>query len=503
MSSSICRSRRSRRRPALLATASLVALAVVLVSGACAGSNGAPDPAAVAAVAEPEGDVTAFVDVTVVPMTGEPGREQALAGQTVLVRGDRIVELGPAGEVPVPAGARLVKGRGRVLIPGLVDMHVHLPPDEGAVGDGSWRTLQLLLAHGVTTARSLAGHPSHPAIRERVAAGELPGPTLYVAAPALHMNSAKTPEEAREAVRRAETDGFDLIKSHHLVDPEVYAAVQEEAAATGLPVAGHVANQIGLERAMAAGMQIEHLDGFLAALLPPDSPAVQGAGLWGQIPPAPILDVVDRERLPALAREMAAQGVWNTPTLALFEKITDTEADVAELRALPAMRWVSAAALDQWAAQREQMGGAFAELGEPFRQIRREIVAALHEAGAPLLAGSDTSQLFHLAGPGLHDEIEALTGAGLPPAAALRAATAAPARYFDLQPDHGSATGRPADFGRIAPGLRADLVLLERNPLDDVTATREIDGVMVRGRWLDRTELDRMLGEVERVVSEP
>lgn len=448
-------------------------------------------------------DVTAFVDVTVVPMRGEPGEpgeETALPGQTVLVSGDRITAVGSADDVPVPAGARVIDGAGRTLIPGLVDMHAHLPQAPAADGDASWRTLRLLLAHGVTTARSLSGHPSHPEIRQRVAAGEVLGPTLYVAAPALHDGNTASPEAAREAVRQAESQAFDLIKSHHLTDPEVWAAVQEEARAQGLPVSGHVSHQVGLDRAIAAGQQIEHLDAFLAALLPPDSEAAATAHAWAQVPPAAVLGAVDMDRLPALARQVAASGAWNGPTLALFEKLSDTDTSTEALRGAPEMRWVPAAALDQWSAQRGQMAGAFSGL-DGFVEMRREIVLALHRAGAPLLAGSDTTQLFHLAGPGLHDEIAAFRAAGLPAGAALRTATAAPADYLDGLPDHGSATGEPADFGRIAPGLRADLVLLGANPLDDISATRAIDGVMVRGRWLDRSALDDLLDEVEAAAA--
>lgn len=477
-------------------TVSRLSLVLLLILGAtaCAGTGTPPATGA---------DTTAFVGVTLVPMTAPPGEERALADRTVLVEGDRIVAVGPSSEVDVPVGARTIDGRGRTLVPGLVDMHVHLPPDPGEVGDGSWRTLSLLLAHGVTTARSLAGHPSHPAIREKVASGELLGPTLYVAAPAIHAGNTPTTEAAREAVRKAEADGFDLVKSHHLVDPEVWSAVQTEAEAVGLPVSGHVANSVGLERAMAAGQQVEHLDGFLAALLPEGSPAAAQAAAWGQFPPPGVVEEIDRSKLPALAREMAEEGVWNTPTLSLFEKVTDVEGETAAYRERPEMRWVPPAVLDQWAGQRDQVvaAGVFGHLGEPFRELRREIVAALHEAGAPLLAGSDTSQAFHLAGPALHEEIAAFVEAGLPPGAALRAATATPARYLDAQPEDGSATGRPADFGAIEPGRRADLLLLAENPLAQIAATRAIEGVMLRGRWLDRAALDSLLAEVERSVA--
>ena len=443
----------------------------------------------------PEAASVAFVHVDVLPMTGA-GEERLYHDQTVVVRGDRIALMGAAAEIEVPPGAEVIEARGKTLVPGLADMHVHLPPLVDEHRASVRRVLVTLVANGVTTARGLAGHPSHVELRRAVDEGELFGPTLYVAAPALHQGNTSTPDAARGAVKAAKEAGFDLVKSHAIEDPAVWTAVQDEARRLELPVAGHVTNQVGLARALEAGQQIEHLDGFLAALLPEGSPWL--AQPWSQIPPPGVLEAVEEERIDALAQRVAAAGVYDTPTLALFERIVGKEPSIEALRSAPAMRFVSASALDHWSAQQQHMraSGEFDAIAEPFVALRRRIVAALSRAGAPIMAGSDSPQAFLMTGFALHDELEALARAGLSPGEVLAAATRVPARYLASLPGQGSATGRAADFGTVAVGTRADLVLLAGSPLDDVSTTRCIDGVMLRGEWMDREELDGLLREV-------
>lgn len=424
---------------------------------------------------------TAFVDVTVIPMDVSdpaPSREH----QTVLVDGGRIRAVGDTRDVVVPDGATRVDGSGLFLIPGLADMHFHMPPGDGADGTPSWRALSLLLANGVTTVRGLAGHPSHPALRDRIAAGEVLGPTFVCAGPALHDKSVASVDAAVAAVRAQKAAGFDLIKSHEIHDVAVYDAIQDTAREVGLPVSGHVTNQVGLDRAIAAHQQIEHLDSFVFAL------AKDGAALepGGQFPSEEALDAADVEKLAPLARTMAREGIWNSPTLALFESVVDVETKTADLLARPELRYLAKGARQQWAAQRdaELQEGFPAGFGPRFVALRRQIVKALADAGAPLLAGSDSPQHFLLPGFALHAEVEALARAGLTPTQALGAATANPARWL------------ASDAGEIAIGKRADLVLLDRDPLANVAATRAIRGVMLRGRWVDRAALDAMLEQV-------
>ncbi len=451
-----------------------------------------------AAHAEP----VAIIGVDVLPMTGA----ERLRDQTVVVAGDRIISVGPRRSARIPAGARRIEARGLTLMPGLVDMHVHLAPVPGAEGDAAHRAMAVMLGHGVTTARGMAGSPNNLVVRDWVEAGTLPGPRFYAAAPALHLNNTQSAEAARTAVAAARTAGYDLIKSHHLVDPAIWQAVQDEAHRVGLPTAGHVTNQIGVDRAAGAGQQIEHLDGVIYALLPDGAPERQVD--FNQVPPPEVVLAASRvsdSDIQALARRMVAARSWHVPTLALFERIVDPAATPEQLRALPEMRWVPDAALDQWSQQRAAMlaQGYTAEVAAAFIELRRRIVRIFHRAGVPIMPGSDTAQAFHIWGPGLLLEVEALNRAGLPPMEALRSATVVPRDYFRSLPNGGSSRGWRADFGTVEPGARADLILLSSDPSRDLSALRQLDTVIAGGRVYDRAALDRMLEAAATAAKRP
>jgi imidazolonepropionase-like amidohydrolase len=443
--------------------------------------------------------ITAIIGADVLPMTAR----ERLDDQTVLIQDDRILRVGPRATTAIPAGARRIEARGLTLMPGLVDMHVHLAPAPGAPSDAARRAMAVMLAYGVTTARGMAGSPANLIVREAVESGLIPGPRLYAASPALNVNNVASPEAARAAVAAAHAAGHDLIKAHHLTDIATWQAVQDEARRLGMPVAGHVANEIGLDRAMAARQQIEHLDGALLALLPADAPERQIP--FGQIPPPPVLAALARltdADLDAFAARIRAAGSWHVPTLALFERIADVTTPAEQLRARPEMRYVPDPVLAQWAGQHGQLAeaGFTRENGEAFIALRRRIARALHRAGVPLMAGSDTAQSFHLWGAGLIAEIEALHAAGLTRLAALRSATLVPRDYLRALPNGGSARGRRADFGTVEAGARADLILLHGDPSRDLAALRRVDTVIAGGRIHDRAALDRMLDEASRAA---
>ena len=459
-------------------TLPLAALASILV----AAESGAIPPAPTSARAD---SVVAIVDVTVVPMD----RERSLPGQTVVVRDGKIAQIGPAGRVSVPAGAVRVDGRGKWLMPGLIDMHAHAAPGAGAPTDAAGRQMALSLATGVTTVRGMGVAPQAApqvlALRDRVARGELVGPAMVLYAPSIHGQNTTTPEQARQRVRDAKAAGYDGIKTHGGFGADVYEAMADEARKAGLPLAGHVTPGFGLERAIAAGQQVEHLDGVLAALMTGDAPVPGGQ----MIVDAADLARVDSARIPALAREMTRRGVVHGPTLALFEIVMNDETgDVLARR--PEMRYVPPQGLQQWTGQKNMQlqNGAPAEGRARFLALRRALVRELHAAGAKMMAGSDSPQFFMTPGFGLHRELQALAAAGLSPYAALETATRVPAEYL----------GRP--IGVVAEGKRADLLLLDADPLADVANASRVAGVMVGGRWLSGETLRARLAEVERAV---
>ncbi len=442
---------------------------------------------------------TLYRNVRVIPMH-KPG---VLEGHAVLVVDGVISRVAPEAELTPdasPIGTRIIDGGGGWLIPGLADMHVHLPPYDAsnpATVEASKRACTLLLANGVTTARGMVGHPTQVELRRIVGRGELLGPTLYLAGPPIHAGIAKSPEEASALVRQHKELGFDLIKSHRVISPETFRAVQATAAEIGIPVAGHVDNEVGLDLALEFAIQMEHLDAIPAALLR----APEQAHSFGQFPPGPILKELDRARLPVLAKRIAERGLWCTPTLALFSMVVDRKEATAALMARPEMRYIVPAGVGQWAEQRNGMkfpaDWGF-DYGDRVTALRAEITRTLHEAGVGLLAGSDSPQAFLVTGFALHTELRSLVSAGLTPWEALRCATANPAAYLASLPGKGSATGIEPNFGTIQPGSRADLVLLEANPLDDISNTSKIRGIMLRGKPYDRFTLDAMLRDVER-----
>ncbi|HEX8556594.1 MAG TPA: amidohydrolase family protein [Pyrinomonadaceae bacterium] len=423
--------------------------------------------------------VVAFVGVNVVPLD----RERVLADQTVVVRDGRITEIGPAGKVKVPAGAGRVDGRGKYLMPGLADMHAHLHPGDGSANDLAAQQLTLYLANGVTTVRNMIGASAHVLLRERVAAGKLLGPTLYTAGPPVTGKVAATPEAAERIAAAQKQAGYDLVKVHEGLRPEVYQALMAAARKEGIRVAGHVTATVGLRRALAARQSsVEHLDGYLQALAPEDFPAPPSQVVLG-----PALAHLDERRLPELARATREAGVYNTPTLALFKIVVSSDGP-AEFLKWPELRYVPSKMREGFARQKAGIKAGEEPEAERRRylELRDRAVKALHDAGARLLVGPDSPQLFLVPGFATHREMAAMGEAGLSPYAVLEAATRNAAEYL----------GAPGEFGTVEVGKRADLVLLDANPLQAVANASRVAGVMARGRWLARAELDRMLEEI-------
>jgi imidazolonepropionase-like amidohydrolase len=436
---------------------------------------------------EPVGQerVTAFVGVTVIPMD----RERSLPGQTVVVRGDRIVEVGPVGRVRVPQGGTRVDGRGKYLIPGLAEMHAHIPGGQAADSVVE-RTLFLYVSGGITTIRGMLGHPRHLELRRRAARGELLSPTIYAAGPSLNGNTIATPEAARTAVRDQQAAGYDLLKVHPGVKREVFDTLVAAARRAGIPFAGHVPEEVGVARAIDAGYaSIEHLDGYLEAMLregatlKPEESAFFGMNLGDQ---------VDESGMPALVRATKAAGVWNVPTQVLMENLV-TAGGAEELARRPEMRYVPAAAVAQWTEAKQTMlqeTGSTEASARRMIEVRRRLIKALHDAGAGLLLGSDAPQVWNVPGFSTHRELESLVAAGLTPWQALETGTRNVARYF----------GTLEETGTVERGKRADLVLLDADPLADIRNTTRRAGVMVRGRWLPQAEIEARLAEVAREV---
>ncbi len=437
----------------------------------------------------------AFVDVTVIPMD----RDGRLPHQTVVVDRGRISALGPTGEVAIPTGATVVPGQGRFLIPGLFDMHAHLQSDGRLPDSLAPDELVLFLANGVTTVRLMIGTPEHLVLRRELRAGRIQGPDLVIGSPQLagkafgdpfNGYAVATPAEAVAAVRRAKADGYDFIKVTFFISRAAYEAIVATAAEVGLRVVGHVDPEVGLARALETGQQIEHLDGFPEALFPDsdrERRSVSGVGVW-QARAWETLDQLDLSRIDSVARSAATRGLFVTPTLTFLRTAFGDGQTDAEIAARPDFRFFPEYLKTEMAGPR----AAFwkhppdASRRRRYVEVRNRVTAALARAGARIMAGSDAPEWFLGNGWTLHRELASLVAAGLTPYQALAAATVTPAEWI----------GAAADRGTVTVGKRADLVLLDADPLVSITATERIAGVVAGGRWLPGDSLPSLLDRV-------
>ncbi len=425
--------------------------------------------------------VVVFESVTLVPMD----RERTVPDQTVVVRGDRIVAIGRAGKIKVPDGSVRVDGRGKFLMPGLAEMHAHIPGGQ-APDSVVERTLFLYVAGGITTIRGMLGHPRHLELRQRAAKGELVSPTIYTSGPSINGNSAPTADVAVTMVTEQKAAGYDFLKIHPGLSREVFDAMAAAAHRSGIKFAGHVPLAVGLTPALEARYaSIDHLDGYVEAMVRKGAPVTAAQSAFFGLN---LGEHLDPSRIPALVEATKRAGVWNVPTQSLMENLAPGESAGALARR-PEMRYVPAKTLSQWAEEKNSLleeTGSSPASATAMMEARRKLIKALHAGGAGLLLGSDAPQIYNVPGFSIHRELEALVAAGLTPYQALETGTRNVAAFF----------GTLRQTGTIETGKRADLILLDASPLDDVRNTTRRAGVMLRGRWLTRDAIDRQLAVI-------
>ncbi|MEU5704046.1 amidohydrolase family protein [Streptomyces aurantiacus] len=453
------------------------------------------------------GSTVAITGTTVIDTAGGRPRRDV----TVLVRGDRIAAIGTAREVRVPADAQVVDGRGKFVVPGFIDSHVH--------GSGQEEIdPPLFLVNGVTTVRDLNGQALLYDWRDRVAAGTLFGPRSVVASSVLDGNPSllaglgapyvevANAEEARAAVRAAVAGGADFIKVYVRLTPDAYHAIADESRRLGVPFVGHTPDAISLTEASAAGQRsFEHVYTNWFATSSEEEEIRRrlaeisvGGGEYNswfnQTHPLEVraARTFDPARARKVFRRLAADGSHQVPTLAQHRVF-----DLPESVALhdDRLRYLPAATRDGWQAQLEQVYLAgrsaqdVAEHRELFR-ARLRWVAAAHRAGVPVLAGTDTGTAYVYPGFSLHDELENLVEAGFSPLQALQAATVAPARFLGLR-----------DVGTVRRDAIADLAVLDADPLADIRNTRRVHAVVVRGMLISADRREGMLGDIEAAAA--
>ncbi len=422
----------------------------------------------------------AIEHVTILPMVADGDR---IDDGTIVLRGERITTLGPAGEVDIPHSARRIDGRGKFLMPALADMHVHVENEEilrrvGAASNTravSFDPQDLLLpyvANGVLQIFNLSAGPAAITQREAVDSGEILGPHIALAVmvdgdppinPAM-ARVASSPDEGRRLVAEIGGAGYDAVKTYTNLTLETFTAIVAEARARHMSVVGH----IPLRQANRT-----------EELLQPGFGIVAHAEEFAYQSPA-----VTQSDIPRFVDLAMRSGVWQITTLKLNERVVEMTRESATISARPEMRYVHPLTRQQWLANnRYAQSSHLLPRREAVVRFNPELLRALAEARVPIVVGTDTLVAGVIPGFGLHDELEALAAAGLPQRLILEAATRLPAQWLGVADDRGS----------IAVGKRADLLLLDADPLMDVANTRRIAAVIVSGRVLSRQELDERM----------
>lgn len=440
----------SMRLPTVRESRVFHTLLAAVVAG-CA-SSGVPDGASAAAPCA--GASVAVRGVTVVDVVAG----DTVPGRTVLVSGSRICAVMASGDAVLPESVTVLDGRGRYLMPGLWDMHVH------ALWDTTARDVFMgeFLAHGVTGVRDMGGDLAIALdARRRQRSGEMTAPRLVVAGaivdgpePVHRPISLAVSDSAgaRAAVDSLASAGVDFVKVYTLLPSDAYAVLVRESRRLGLPVAGHAPAEVSLEHVAAGQRSVEHLREEIGSWCTRADSAACG----------PVLDA------------FRARRVWQTPTLVVLR--AKAHLDDSALASDPRLTGMPDVVTGDWVALRRSRlrrndSAAWAAARERWAD-QLWLTGAMHRAGVPLLAGTDAGVLYTYPGSSLHDELELLVQAGLTPAEALRTATVEPARYL----------GAVDSMGAIRPDMVADMVLLEGNPLADIRNVRRVAAVLAGGR---------------------
>ena len=420
-----------------------------------------------------QNDTIIVQNVNVIPMH----QEVVWENQTVAIANGKILKVGPSTDTLVRESAKIIDGTGKYLIPGLSEMHYHWRNKEGGIA----RDFKLLLANGVTTVRNMAEYDwqDHIAIRDSINNGQLMGPNYYTAGPYLQSGDLKSSADVQKTIEHHHQKGYDFIKIADNLPKDIYLEVLETAQAYNIPVMGHAQRELDLEFSLRM-KSIEHVEEFVY--------------LFG-----------DEQRKDSLFLNKAVQQIKNSgitiaPTLVVFDMIVKCLDDnfFEKLKEKEAATYMLKGDYGYWSSDenpyRQNLKGKVINgmdalpLLQGYFEWMKNFTKMLADADVPIMTGSDTFG-FVVPGFSLHEEFQFLQEAGLSPYEILKASTLTPARYL----------GTIAMEGTITEGKNANLVLLNKNPLENIENTKAIKGVLLKGEWLDRNQLDELLKEVELV----
>jgi imidazolonepropionase-like amidohydrolase len=426
-------------------------------------------------------DTYVIKNVNIIPMTME---NRIIANATVVIKDNKILSINNS----IPDKAKIINGKGKWLIPGLIDMHVHVPTDgtfnttyptrSAAVFTKTQDVMTPFVANGVTTIFQLNAMVGNFGQRNEILRGDVIGPRMALA---FMINggdetgTANTPAEGRQSVRVAKAEGYEYIKVYSNLNIETFKAIVDEASKQKMKVIGHIPNafQGKIEEAFVANFgMVAHAEEF----------AKQTKDFSYQ----------DAQRFAKLAKE---NGTWLSPTLIVMKRIAEQTRTLDSISNLKSLGYVHPLIQNKWLTANKHNTGTNSERVISIQKMvdfNNLLVKAFKEAGVPIVTGTDAGGSGVISGFSLHDEIELLVKAGLTPEEALVSATRLPATWLGIE----------NKIGTVEAGKFADLVLLDKNPLDDISNTRKIAGVFINGRWVNKTKIDMMLSDLARWNSE-
>lgn len=415
-----------------------------------------------------------------------PGSETILRDQTVVVENGRIKELGRAGRIKIPASAQVIDAAGKYLLPGLAEMHAHIPvPDSSGDLTLVKQTLFLYMSQGVTTLRGMLGQPFHLNLREKLAKqGIRNTPIVYTSSPSFNGNSVPDVATAEKLVKQYKSEGYDFLKIHPGIKIEVYDALARTAKQEGIAFAGHVPVEVGVRHAIQSGqLTIDHLDGYVEAMAPP-LPDLNQNGFFG----FNLTYQADVNKIKGLVDLTKQKGTWVVPTQTLFTRWFSPD-DPAVMIREEEMAYMPSRTRFAWNQNKTNLiksAGYTAEKFKAYLDIRKKLLFAFHQSGARLLLGSDAPQVMNVPGFSIHHEMVSWSDAGIPAWKILKAGTLEVSRFFNTE----------NQVGDIAAGQIANLILLDQNPADRIENIKTVAGVMNQGIWMPKKVIDEELRKI-------
>lgn len=423
-----------------------------------------------------------FSNVSIIPMD----KNVVLSNRDVVVKNGIITVIAPTTKYRYSKEALVIDCKGKYLMPGLAEMHAHVPPVDDI--EPMKAVVMLFALKGVTTIRGMLGHPRHIELRSKLQSGEIIGPCFITSGPSFSGNTVKTTEAATAMVKDQKKLGYDFLKLHPGISKENFAAIVATAREVNIPFAGHVSFDVGVWRAINAGYAtIDHLDGFVESLVPGiENMKEQEAGLFGLF----IADKTDESGIPKLMDSLKKHHIWVVPTQALPERWFHPTRSADDLANEPEMKYMDAATVNNWVTAKKTLlnnPNYKTSVATRLIEVRRKLINACSKSGVGLLLGSDAPQVFDVPGFSVHHELRYLVDAGLTPYEALKTGTVNVGKFLNRD-----------DVGVIKIGAVSDLLLLNGNPLDDIDQSNNIEGVMMGNLWMDKEFITIELKKLEK-----